>query len=298
MPKQRQFGTIPNNPVGTRFKDRAELSAAGVHRPTQAGISGGKTEGADSIVLNRGYIDDEDYGDYIVYTGHGGQNTSGIQIAAQKLTDSGNWALKLSFEQELPVRVIRGPKGDPKWSPPEGYRYDGLYKVVRHPWPQRGPHGHIVWRYRLERIDQSASIEPADVIESAKGPVERRHGTTDRQIRDSGKAQKLKEEYDFTCQICCTRLDSPSGPIAEAAHIKPLGRPVDGPDTKNNMLCLCPNCHKLIDRFGLLIDDSYRVFKQPDGEDLGKLTLNDRHRVSQEYLGWHRERCALAQANG
>ena len=124
---KRQFGSIPNYQVGSLFANRIELSVAGVHRPPQAGISGRKTDGADSIVLNGGYIDDEDYGDSIVYTGHGGQKGSGKQIADQDLSDSGNWALKISYEEQLPVRVIRGPKGDPQWSPATGYRYDGLY---------------------------------------------------------------------------------------------------------------------------------------------------------------------------
>ena len=121
MASNRQFGSIPHHQVGSLFRNRMELSAAGVHRPTQAGISGSKTDGADSIVLNGGYKDDEDYGNYIVYTGHGGQNSSGIQIADQELTDSGNWALKISFEQELPVRVIRGPNGAPN-----GLRQQGI----------------------------------------------------------------------------------------------------------------------------------------------------------------------------
>ena len=46
----RVFGHIPGHPEGSRFESRAELSEAGVHRPTVAGISGSEREGADSIV--------------------------------------------------------------------------------------------------------------------------------------------------------------------------------------------------------------------------------------------------------
>ena len=161
MAPQRQFGSIPNHPVGILFADRRELSAAKVHRPPQAGISGSKTDGADSIVLNGGYVDDEDYGDAIVYTGHGGQDGGRKQVRDQELTDSGNWALKISYEEQLPVRVIRGPKGDPQWSPATGYRYDGLYLIDRY-WPNTGIDGYRIWSYRLERIDQSAVIEPTE----------------------------------------------------------------------------------------------------------------------------------------
>ena len=59
----RVFGEISGVPVGTVFASRKELSRAGVHRPTQAGISGAQDEGADSIVLSGGYEDDTDFGD-------------------------------------------------------------------------------------------------------------------------------------------------------------------------------------------------------------------------------------------
>jgi putative restriction endonuclease len=63
MTPERQFGSVANYPVGSHFASRIEVSEAGLHRPPQAGISGSKKDGADSIVLNGGYIDDEDYGD-------------------------------------------------------------------------------------------------------------------------------------------------------------------------------------------------------------------------------------------
>ena len=36
-----------------------------------------------------------------------------------------------SLETKKPVRVIRGYKLDSKYAPQEGYRYDGLYTVVK-----------------------------------------------------------------------------------------------------------------------------------------------------------------------
>jgi putative restriction endonuclease len=70
----RHFGDIADVHVGAVFASRAELAQARVHRPLVAGISGSGAEGADSIVLSGGYEDDEDYGDLIVYTGHGGND--------------------------------------------------------------------------------------------------------------------------------------------------------------------------------------------------------------------------------
>jgi len=73
----RTFGEISGIIEGQEFSDRVTLAAAGIHKPTQAGISYSEKDGADSIVLSGGYADDEDFGDLIVYTGMGGrdQNT-------------------------------------------------------------------------------------------------------------------------------------------------------------------------------------------------------------------------------
>ncbi|MEH6478269.1 MAG: YDG/SRA domain-containing protein, partial [Sneathiella sp.] len=75
------IGEIENATVGQIFTDRKALHDAGVHRATQAGITGKATEGAESIVLSGGYVDDQDYGDTIIYTGHGGRDpNSGKQV--------------------------------------------------------------------------------------------------------------------------------------------------------------------------------------------------------------------------
>lgn len=68
------FGEIPGVPVRTVFENRRVLYEVGVHRATEAGIGGGATDGADSIIVSGGYEDDKDYGDLVVYTGQGGRD--------------------------------------------------------------------------------------------------------------------------------------------------------------------------------------------------------------------------------
>src|SRR5687767_822048 len=98
----RTFGQIAGQPPGSSFADRRSLHDAGVHRPLQHGISGSAQDGADSIVVSGGYEDDEDYGDVIVYTGAGGNQSSGRQVADQELTNQ-NLALAVSATEGLPV---------------------------------------------------------------------------------------------------------------------------------------------------------------------------------------------------
>ena len=114
--------------------------------------------------------------------------------------------------------------------------------------------------------------------------------TADRLIRDAALAQKVKEIHDFTYQVCGERLESPGGAYAEAAHIKPLGRPDDGPDVESNILCFCPNHHKLLDNGGIVVDEAWRIIHVVVGRILGQLTLNRKHRLNQDYVRWHRER--------
>jgi putative restriction endonuclease len=113
------FGEVPGNPAGSTFPSRPALSQAGVHRPRMGGISGNGREGADSIVVSGGYIDDQDFGDELIYTGHGGNDpATRKQIADQELDAPGNAGLARSQLDGLPVRVIRGAAGDPAYSPP------------------------------------------------------------------------------------------------------------------------------------------------------------------------------------
>jgi putative restriction endonuclease len=100
----RIFGAIDGTVPGDLFESRAELARAGIHPPTQAGISGSQSKGADSIVLSGGYEDDEDFGDVIIYTGAGGQDANGRQIGDQVL-ERVNKALALNQLERLPVRV-------------------------------------------------------------------------------------------------------------------------------------------------------------------------------------------------
>jgi hypothetical protein len=70
-------------------------------------------------VVSGGYIDDEDFGDELIYTGHGGNDpATKQQIADQELDAPGNAGLARSQLDGLPVRVIRGASGDPAYSPP------------------------------------------------------------------------------------------------------------------------------------------------------------------------------------
>jgi len=155
-------------------------------------------------------------------------------------------------------------------------------------WQERGRSGFLIWRYRLIRVPDQPEDRDAEQSEamSSDAPFEApRHETTGmRIVRDTAQARRIKELYDYQCQMCGTRLGCLAGPYAEAAHIRPLGAPHRGPDTPDNILCLCPNHHVLFDHGGVEI-----------GEDLsligvtGRLRVHPRHRINDEHLRYRRD---------
>jgi putative restriction endonuclease len=96
--------------------------------------------------------------------------------------------------------------------------------------------------------------------------------------------RRIKAFYDYWCQMCGTRLEGLGGPYAEAAHIRPLGAPHHGPDTLDNKLCLCPNYHVLFDHGGVGIGEDLSLIGDED-----RLTVQPRHRISQEHLRYRLE---------
>lgn len=55
--------------VGESWEDRMECRQWGTHLPHVAGIAGQSEYGAQSVALSGGYIDDEDHGEWFLYTG-------------------------------------------------------------------------------------------------------------------------------------------------------------------------------------------------------------------------------------
>jgi 5-methylcytosine-specific restriction endonuclease McrA len=91
-------------------------------------------------------------------------------------------------------------------------------------------------------------------------------------LRDTAMARAVKEAHQYRCQICGQTLMLGDGtPYAEAHHIVPLGTPHNGLDVRDNILCVCPNDHVLLD-YGAIKLDENRL------EGIGK-----------QFIGYHNE---------
>jgi len=277
----RHFGEIKSVDVGTEFASRAELAASGIHRPTQAGISGSSTGGADSIVVSGGYEDDEDYGDYLIYGGQAGFDPNTKQQNEDAELSRGNLALVVSYNKGLPVRVTRGLGSTRQHT----YRYDGLYRVERW-WVDRGKSGFRIYRFALRKIDDKPITTPAGELPlpTSNQEPDKVESYTTRVIRDTLVSETVKDLHRHFCQTCSTRIERPGGAYAQAAYIRPLGRPHNGPDTVDNILCLCPNCHVLFDGWAFAIEDDGTLI----GALNGRLFEREDHAVNRAFLRYHR----------
>uniref|UniRef100_A0A2K6LCE9 RING-type E3 ubiquitin transferase n=1 Tax=Rhinopithecus bieti TaxID=61621 RepID=A0A2K6LCE9_RHIBE len=159
------YGPIP---VGSTWRFRVQVSKVGVHRPHVGGLHGRSNDGAYSLVLAGGFADK------FLYAGSGSKKLAGNKRIGtpsddQTLTNT-NRALALNCDAPLgdrignlrtgkPIRVICSFKGRKiiKYTPEEGNRHDGIYKVVKY-WPEiSSSHGFLIWHYLLRRDD----VEPA-----------------------------------------------------------------------------------------------------------------------------------------
>ena len=286
LPFKEVYGAALGVELGTVFPSRIELHKAGVHRPLQAGICGtAEKGGAESIVVSGGYKDDEDYGDTIIYTGHGGRDpNTGQQVKDQSPEDTGNAALIKSMITGRPVRVVRGSGGNPVFSPNEGYSYDGLFRVTDYS-VRPSLDGPSVLLFRLEYIAGQDNKSGA-----LRGKQELSYGRFDRQAPGvyslRAHAEQLKEIYEYGCQVCEVVLEAPARQrFASVAYIRGLEPPHNGRDALDNMLCLCSN-HRDLFRFGAItIEDDFTVL-DVDGEEIGDLVV--RHPIDLSNIRYHR----------
>jgi putative restriction endonuclease len=168
------------------------------------------------------------------------------------------------------------------------YRFDGLYFIEDY-WRERGASGFLVWRYRLRKNLSDPVVPPATQPSDAVQAAPRRTTTVQRIVRSTAAAERVKVAHDYRCQICGVRLQVPGGWYAEAAHIRPLGSPHDGPDREDNILCLCPNHHVLFDRGSFVIAEDLTLV----GLD-GSLRTVPGHRPERVYLAYHREHYGIS----
>ena len=126
------------------------------------------------------------------------------------------------------------------------------------------------WMRRPYSLGPGIGIQPISVE-----PANRETYVTNRLYRDNKISMQVKDIYHSRCQICSHYVELQDGRrYAECHHIKPIGEPHNGPDVIENLICVCPNCHVLLDYGVIAIDKA-------------KLNIAVDHIVANEYVAYH-----------
>lgn len=297
------YGEISGYLEGSLFESRDELRKAGLHSKPMDGISCIFGNPADAIVLSGGYGEDVDEGEYILYTGQGGQDPKTRKQIKDQVLEKGNLGLMMSKDRGIPIRVIRGSGHKSVHSPTEGYRYDGLYSIDE-AFTEKSIDGPWIWRFELRKI-KTEELAPWSYTENStlsnktmtelvtptgnSSPERRSSGVIQRIVRNSKVTQFIKALYDNRCQFCEIQLMTSSGGYSEGAHIRPLGGVHKGSDTTENILCLCANCHTLFDKGALYVDEESLMVKSTIYPEYEKsLIVLNKHQIDITNLEYHR----------
>ncbi|XP_031386734.1 E3 ubiquitin-protein ligase ORTHRUS 2 [Punica granatum] len=153
--------------VGETWEDRMECRQWGAHLPHVAGIAGQSSYGAQSVCLSGGYQDDEDHGEWFLYTGSGGRDLTGnrrtnSEQSSEQKFEKLNEALRVSCKKGYPVRVVRSHKEKrSSYAAEAGVRYDGVYRIEKC-WRKVGVQGFMVCRYLFVRCDNDPAPWASD----------------------------------------------------------------------------------------------------------------------------------------
>ncbi len=112
-------------------------------------------------------------------------------------------------------------------------------------------------------------------IERRKQRPKRQLIAQNRIIRDTKVSCFVKELYNYQCQLCGETIElSHNRFYAEGHHIQPLGDGHNGPDIINNVICVCPKHHVLLD-YGVI-----RI-------NLSEINLLHNHKINEKYINYH-----------
>ena len=133
--------------------------------------------------------------------------------------------------------------------------------------------------------------ESSDAVSDAV--IERKLVERLEQKRDRREAATLKQRYNNACMFCGTQLQVAKDRFySEAAHIRGLGKPDNGPDNRSNMLVLCPNHHLQFDR-GVLrlhkVGAHYRIKSKMTTDPIHGKTITATHPIDDDCVKYHHD---------
>lgn len=153
-------------------------------------------------------------------------------------------------------------------------------------WQEIGKSGFKICRYKLEYTGVNLQRKTTEDIQLDHPTKDKKRieSVVLRIVRDTKIAREVKQLYNYQCQICSETIITKVGRYAEGAHIKPLGKPHNGDDNSNNLICLCPNHHVMFDKGLFSIGNDFNLL----GNVAGLLILDEKHKLNLANLAYHR----------
>ncbi|KAH9613631.1 hypothetical protein KSS87_019946 [Heliosperma pusillum] len=217
--------------VGDSWSDRLACRQWGAHFPHVSGIAGQSKHGAQSVVLSGGYEDDEDHGEWFIYTGSGGRDLSGNK--------------RTNKEQSSDQKSYKEKRSN--YAPETGVRYDGIYRIEKC-WlklrdQDKDGKRHKVCRYLFVRCDNSPAPWTSDEHGDRPRPLPN--------VPELKKALQLTERkesahWDFDEAESCWKWIKPAPSSKMTKGGGGGSRPKKGSKAKILKEFSCLLCHKVL----------------------------------------------------
>jgi len=275
-----------NLKIKQNFDNKEALFTAGLHSLKRAGVAANKeTHGNVSIVLS-GKYNDIDNGNNIIYTGPGGREKGSVVHTKDQEYKNGNVWLHNSYTNIKPILVFRKASLKNNHSPKKGIAYGGKF-YIDSIWNEL-ENGFLVYKYKLVEYKPTVKTTAGNRKKGNKKIVKR---TIDECVRLQEVVENVKNWNNNMCQVCGVRIPVKTEReyYSEGAHIKGF-QSDDGPDIEANMLCLCPNHHKMMDYYGLTLSDDLKIISIDKEIHGKKLRMVQEHKISTEFVKFNRKK--------
>ncbi|MEU5161448.1 HNH endonuclease [Streptomyces sp. NPDC020875] len=137
----------------------------------------------------------------------------------------------------------------------------------------------------------ASGLPRPDAPDAPAVPAPRRPTSGSTVVRDQALVAEVKALHGNACQVCGLALPTLDGTYSEAAHIRGLGRPHNGPDVLTNLLVLCPNHHVQFDTLAIYIALDGTVRTTSDDTLVFPLRHHPSHPLDPNHLDYHRALC-------
>ena len=199
-------------------------------------------------------------------------------------------ATKVAWQQNTRQRIYDNTTDASQYKGPEDIFYvvgelgSGVWGVRPEWLKAKGRVKHSPSRTRRRSKKPLANIE--DMYTNDDDAFEKIGKKTYQLSRNVTRARRLKELYDYSCQVCGQTIRLEKEKLyAETHHVRPRNKH-KGEDFWDNMIVLCPNHHVEFDNGVVCIDPKTLRFKHKferkiDGR---KIRMIGEHRLKKENL--------------